>query len=144
MKWFIKCIKNYASFSGRARRKEYWMFVLFEFIFGCVANILDKIFNTIYHYSFEMDFGNIIQTYDYNIGYIASILSLFLLLPGLAVLVRRLHDLGKSGAWFFISFIPLIGLIWMLILMCTDGQRFDNQYGSDPKNTIQSDSFITE
>ncbi|NLK86130.1 MAG: DUF805 domain-containing protein [Clostridiaceae bacterium] len=112
MSWFLAVVQKYAVFQGRARRKEYWMFILFYIIFAAAASIIDSIIGTYL---------------------ISPILSLALLVPSLAVLVRRLHDIGKSGAWFFISLIPLIGSIWLLILLATEGTRGDNQYGPDPK-----------
>ena len=121
MSWYIKCLKNYVNFSGRARRKEYWMFVLFNVIFAFVANLLDILLHT------RINVG--LASY----GVIATIYSLAVFIPGLAVCVRRLHDVGKSGAWFFILLIPVVGWIWLLILYCTDSQAGDNQYGPYPK-----------
>lgn len=113
MSYFLEALKKYATFNGRARRKEYWMYVLFYTIFAFVGFIIDSILG--------------------RYGIISGIYGLALIIPTIAVTVRRLHDLGKSGFWYFISFIPLIGGIWMLILMCLDGQQGENQYGSDPK-----------
>lgn len=113
MQWYIKCLKNYVAFSGRARRKEYWMFVLFNIIFAAVVGTLDSLLKT-----------NFI---------ISSLYSLVILLPSLAVLVRRLHDIGKSGGWIFIVFIPLVGGIWLLVLLCKEGNPGPNQYGDNPK-----------
>lgn len=112
MNWFLGVIQKYAVFSGRARRKEYWMFVLFNFIFAAAASIIDSILGTYL---------------------ISPLYSLAVFVPSLAVSVRRLHDIGKSGAWIFISLIPLAGPIWLLILLATEGNRGDNQYGPDPK-----------
>ena len=113
MDWYLKVLKNYAVFTGRARRKEYWMFVLFNIIFEIAALVLDYILGT------------------YLV--IFMLYCLAMIIPALAVLVRRLHDIGKSGGWFFISFIPLIGGIWLLVLMATAGNIGDNIYGADPK-----------
>jgi len=98
MNWYLKVLKNYAVFRGRARRKEYWMFVLFNIIFSIVAMILDNVF------------GTAIEDIGYGLIYILYVLAI--LIPGLAVAVRRLHDVGKSGWMIFISLIPLIGTIW--------------------------------
>jgi uncharacterized membrane protein YhaH (DUF805 family) len=119
MNWYMTVLKKYTVFSGRARRKEYWMFVLFNIIFSFVAAFLD----------------NVLGIADKSTGYgIFSILySLGVLLPSLAVAVRRLHDIGKSGWWYFIALIPLIGGIWLLVLFATDGQPGVNQYGPNPK-----------
>ena len=97
----------YATFNGRARRSEYWFFTLFNAI---VAFILGLIFPPI-----------------------SFIYPIFILLPSLAVLVRRLHDIGKSGWWIFICLIPLIGSIWLLVLLCTDSNAETNNYGENPK-----------
>lgn len=120
MNWYLNVLKNYATFSGRARRKEYWMFVLFNMIFAIVAMILDSVI------------GLTIGSFGY--GYIYIVYTLAMLLPALAVSVRRLHDVGKSGWFLFIALIPLIGSIWLLVLLCTNGNAGENGYGSDPKN----------
>jgi uncharacterized membrane protein YhaH (DUF805 family) len=113
MNWYLKVLKQYADFSGRARRKEYWMFFLFNVIFAFVASILDGAL------------GSVIVSILYMLA---------MFLPGLAVTVRRLHDIGKSGWWIFISMVPLIGSIWLLILLCTDSDA-DNEYGENPKQS---------
>jgi uncharacterized membrane protein YhaH (DUF805 family) len=113
MSWFLAVVQKYAVFQGRARRKEFWMFYLFLMIFMTAVMILDLIIGS------------------YPVIMILFTLALFV--PYLAVTVRRLHDIGKSGAWFFISLIPTIGAIWLLILLATEGTRGDNQYGPDPK-----------
>jgi len=111
MDWYIAVLKKYAVFSGRAGRKEYWMFVLFNFIFALAAFLLGLI--------------------TFGLLYIAYIVAVFV--PTLAVSVRRLHDIGKSGWYYLIILIPIAGPIWFLVLMCTDSQPGDNQYGPNPK-----------
>ena len=120
MSWYIGCLKKYVTFSGRARRKEYWMFSLFGSIFFLVAALLDNLLGL---------------TFDSGApyGWIYLLYTLAIMLPGLAVSVRRMHDLGKSGWWIFISLIPFIGYIWLLVLVCTDSQPGPNQYGLNPK-----------
>lgn len=113
MEWYINVLKNYATFSGRARRKEYWMFALFNIIVGIVLIIIDYIIGTYFA--------------------LYGLYCLGIILPSLAVSVRRLHDVNKSGWWIFISLIPLIGGIWLLVLFVTDGTAGDNQYGPSPK-----------
>lgn len=119
MNWYLKVLKQYADFSGRARRKEYWMFVLFNMIFAIVATILD----------------NVLGIAMEGIGYgpLYGLYALAMLIPGLAVAVRRLHDVGKSGWMILIALIPLIGSIWLLVLMVTDSNAGENQYGQNPK-----------
>ncbi len=118
MNWYIAVLKNYAGFSGRARRKEYWMFTLFNIIFLFVAMILDMILGT------EFGLG------VYGLFYV--LYSLAVIIPGLAVSVRRLHDIGKSGWMLLIVLIPIIGWIWLLFLMVTDSNPGENQYGPYP------------
>ena len=119
MNWYLQVLKQYADFSGRARRKEYWMFVLFNMIFAIVAMILDNIL------------GIAIDGVGY--GPLYGLYALAVLIPGLAVSVRRLHDVGKSGWMILIALIPLIGSIWLLVLMVTDSNPGENQYGQNPK-----------
>jgi uncharacterized membrane protein YhaH (DUF805 family) len=119
MNWYLQALKNYATFSGRSRRKEYWMFTLFNVIFILLAVILDNLAGLTY--------GSI----GYGVFY--TLYVLFAFIPGLAVAVRRLHDVNKSGWFIFIALIPLIGAIWLLVLYCTDGTPGVNQYGNNPK-----------
>ncbi|TGV01242.1 DUF805 domain-containing protein [Flavivirga rizhaonensis] len=121
MKWYLKVlINNYATFSGRARRKEFWMFFLFNLII-------------IFGLSLLLDF--ISGFFDYDIvPLVLGIYLLGILIPYFGVAVRRLHDSGKSGGYIFVYFIPFIGGIWFLILMATEGDKGPNQYGPDPKS----------
>lgn len=119
MNYYLAVLKNYAQFSGRARRSEYWYFVLFNLIFAIVAIVLDKIL------------GTNIDPLPYGAFYILYVLAVFI--PGLAVSVRRLHDIGKSGWMYFIAFIPVVGFIWLLILFFTEGNADSNEYGPNPK-----------
>ncbi len=128
MKWFKKVlIENYANFSGRARRQEYWMYALFWSIIVISMSILAEY--TEKYLGFTWGFTFFI------------IFSIATLIPWLAVNVRRLHDTGKSGGYFFVNFIPLIGRIWYLILVCTDGESGPNQYGPDPKKPNKNDEI---
>jgi uncharacterized membrane protein YhaH (DUF805 family) len=126
MKWFVKALRHYADFSGRARRKEYWMFALFNLIFLFMWAFLIALFAG----------GN----YDEETLPLVFQLSWFGLLglPGLAVAVRRLHDLGKSGWMMLIGLIPFVGGIWLLILLATDGQTGGNRFGPDPKTSPET------
>ena len=111
-------IHNYANFKGRARRKEYWMFVLSCVLLSFLAAIGDSVF-----------FG--IGAEDPE-AVLPTLLVLALFLPSLSVTVRRLHDIGKSGWWLLINIIPIIGPIWSLVLMCSAGEHWENQYGPSP------------
>lgn len=122
MNWYLKVWTQYADFKGRARRKEYWMFVLVNIILGIIANILD------YALGFGME----------GIGLIGGLYSLAVLIPGIAVSVRRLHDVGKSGWMLLIVLLPLIGFIWLLVLMVTDSQEGANKWGNNPKEVEAS------
>ena len=131
MNWYLKVLKQYADFGGRARRKEYWMFVLFNVIFAIVAMGLDNLLG--------ITFGEI------PYGPIYAIYGLAVFIPGLAVVVRRLHDIGKSGWWILITLIPLIGGIWMLVLLVTDSESGTNKWGPNPKtNAEEIDQIGTE
>ncbi len=120
MNWYLKVLKQYADFNGRARRKEYWMFVLFNIIFAICAIFIDNII------------GTAIDGIGYGIIYLLYTLAVFI--PGLAVTVRRLHDIGKSGWMILVGLIPFIGGIWLLVLTVTEGNSGANEYGPDPKN----------
>ncbi|UOQ53678.1 DUF805 domain-containing protein [Hymenobacter cellulosivorans] len=120
MEYFLLALRKYADFSGRARRKEYWMFILFQILASIAAGIVDGVLGT---------------GFEYGSGMISVLVSLGLFLPGLAVGVRRLHDVNKSGWFWLIVFIPLVGAIWLLVLACTEGTRGPNQYGPDPKGS---------
>lgn len=119
MNYFLAVLKKYAVFSGRARRSEYWYFVLFNIIFLIVAMGLDNLL------------GTTINPMPYGAFYIIFGIAMFI--PSLAVGVRRLHDIGKSGWFYFISLIPIVGGIWLLVLFFTAGNVGDNEYGADPK-----------
>jgi uncharacterized membrane protein YhaH (DUF805 family) len=119
MNWYLKVLKQYADFGGRARRSEYWYFTLFSTIFAILAMILDNVL------------GIAIEGIGYGPIYILYGLAMFV--PGLAVLVRRLHDVGKSGWMYFILLIPFVGAIWILVLLFTDSQQGDNKWGANPK-----------
>ena len=128
MGWYMDVIRyNYANFKGRARRREYWMFVLFNIIFAIVALIADNILGT----TFKIGSGY--SAFSLPYGWIYILYGLAVFIPGLAVTVRRLHDIGKSGGWFFIVLIPIIGGIWLLVLLVTDGNPNANSYGESPK-----------
>lgn len=125
MNWYLKVLKQYADFNGRARRKEFWMFGLMSFLIVLAAYILIGI-------SIVAE-APVLAVVCYVL---IAIYSLAILIPTLAVSVRRLHDIGKSGVWYLINFVPVIGSIWFLILMITDSQPGANQYGANPKEEV--------
>jgi uncharacterized membrane protein YhaH (DUF805 family) len=111
--WYLKVLKQYADFNGRARRKEYWMFVLFNFIIAVVLGIVAGII---------------------RLPILTTIYSLAVLVPGIAVGVRRMHDIGKSGWVLLIGLIPLLGVILLIVWAAQEGNPGSNAYGPDPKN----------
>ncbi len=127
MSWYISVLKKYATFSGRARRKEYWMFTLFNTIFCLITMALDNMF------------GLTFSEEAYGFIYMVYVLAVFL--PSWAVLVRRLHDVGKSGWWIAISLIPLLGAILLFIWTVSDSDYGDNKYGANPKGMGSGNSY---
>lgn len=123
MNWYLKALKQYFDFKGRARRKEYWMFVLFNLIFVLLAIFIDNFFDLTFK----------IYGQDLNYGWIYLIYCLAVLIPGLAVCVRRLHDIGRSGWYYFLSLIPIIGGIILIVWTCQDGEPGENEWGANPK-----------
>jgi len=113
MKWYLEVLKKYAVFNGRARRTEYWMFVLFNLIIGIVLGIVEGILG--------------------SPGVIGALYALALIIPSIAVSVRRLHDTERSGACLLIAFVPLIGTIVLLVFLVQDSKPDQNQYGANPK-----------
>jgi len=118
MNWYLQVLKKYAAFDGRAQRKEYWYFVLFNFIISLVLGIIEGL-------------ADIAPEEDYSI--LALIYGLFILLPSIGVSIRRLHDTGSSGWWLLLNIIPVIGSIILLVIMISDSQEGTNQYGPSPK-----------
>ena len=119
MNWYFEVLKKYAVFSGRARRKEYWYFALFNMIISIVLAVIDGVTG-----SFSAEAG---------MGLLGGIYTLAILIPGIAVSVRRLHDTERSGWWLLIALVPLIGAIVLLVFMVQDSKPGQNQYGANPK-----------
>ena len=123
MNYYTDVLKKYTVFSGRARRKEYWMFVLWNFVISIVLSLVVDVID------------GVIKSQALSV--ISLLYVLAVLLPGLAVFVRRMHDTGRSGWWFFINLIPLVGWIVTLVFLVQDSKPGDNQYGSNPKGVGQ-------
>ena len=119
MNWYLEALKKYAVFQGRARRKEYWYFVLFNILISIVLALIDVATGT-----FSAQAG---------LGLLGAIYTLGVLIPGIAVTVRRLHDADHSAWWLLIVFVPLIGLIVLLVFMFQDSHPGANKYGPSPK-----------
>jgi uncharacterized membrane protein YhaH (DUF805 family) len=113
MEWYLAVLKNYTGFSGRARRKEYWMFVLFNVIIAFVLGFVEGIVG--------------------GPGILGMLYMLAVLIPSIAVSIRRLHDTNKSGWFLLIGLIPVLGGIILIVFMAMDGDPGDNQYGPNPK-----------
>jgi len=120
MNWYMQPLKKYAAFNGRARRREYWTFMIINDIIVFLLSLFEGI-------------AGIAPNTDYSV--LAIIFSLFVLIPSLAVSVRRLHDVGRNGLWLLIVFIPVIGVVALLIFYLLDSQAETNDYGPSPKAT---------
>ncbi len=112
MEWYLAVLKKYAVFTGRSRRKEYWMFFIFNVLITLVLEFIDRSLGT---------------------KFIGALYGLVVLVPSIAVTVRRLHDIGRTGWWALIGLIPIIGFIVIVIFAATEGDRGNNEYGPDPK-----------
>lgn len=113
MNHFFGALKKYADFSGRARRQEYWMFILFYIIFTVVIGLVDNLLGIP--------------------GILSGIFALALLLPSLAIGARRLHDTNRTGWWLLMYFLPVVGPVVILIFTILEGDQNENRFGSDPK-----------
>jgi uncharacterized membrane protein YhaH (DUF805 family) len=120
MNWYLEALKKYAVFNGRARRKEYWYFVLFNFLADIVLTFIDR----------AAGLNN-----ESGFGLFSGIYTLAILVPGIAVSVRRLHDTGRSGWWLLIGLVPFVGGIVLFIFTLQDSKP-DNQYGPNPKGSV--------
>ncbi len=116
------CFSKYVTFSGRAKRPEYWWFTLFNLIASVVLGIVD---------------GAI-----FGIGVLGGLYALAILLPAISVTVRRLHDLGKSGWWYWIVLVPFVGFIILIYWLASAGTEGDNDYGSGDGRTTESDDGL--
>ena len=114
MDWYLGVLRQYAVFDGRARRKEYWMFLLFNFVIAAALGLVGRV----------IGLGGALQAL-YTLG---------VLIPGLAVSVRRLHDTGRSGWWLLVVLVPLVGWLIVLYFMVQPGETAENSHGPDPKS----------
>ena len=122
MNWYREALRKYATFEGRARRKEYWFFALFNFLAVVILSIVD------------MGIGTFNE--EAEIGLLGGVYLLAVLVPSIAVTVRRLHDTDRSGWWILLNFIPLIGSIVILVFTLLDSQPGGNRFGPNPKGVI--------
>ena len=120
MNYFIDCLtKKYACFSGRARRQEYWLFFLFNFIAAFVVGFIGGFLASV--------------TGVDAFAFLGAIYNLAVLIPSFAVFCRLMHDTGRSGWWWLIGLIPFVGIIVLLVFCCLDSQPGENKYGPNPK-----------
>ncbi|ADB33652.1 protein of unknown function DUF805 [Kribbella flavida DSM 17836] len=129
MQWYVDVLKKYAVFSGRARRKEYWMFTLVSVAVSVVLYALDRVIGT--------DYGN-------NSGLLSGIYSVAVLIPALAVTWRRLHDTDRRGWWILIGLLPVIGTIALIVILALDSTPGDNRFGPNPKAAESSGAYGTQ
>ena len=123
MNWYLEVLRKYAVFGGRARRTEYWMFALGNVVVSMLLAFVDR---------------SLGMSVSYGVGTLSSLYALAVLIPSLAVSIRRLHDTGRSGWWWLISLVPFIGVIVLLIFAAQDSQPGDNKYGANPKGATQA------
>lgn len=121
MSWYFAVLRKYAAFGGRARRKEYWMFALMNAIISIALGFVER----------ALGLGG-----ELSIGILSVVYTLFILLPCIAVGVRRLHDTGRSGWWTLIIFVPLIGALALIYFAVQDSEPGDNAYGPNPKTAF--------
>ncbi|MEV7425134.1 MULTISPECIES: DUF805 domain-containing protein [unclassified Streptomyces] len=114
MNWYVDVLKQYAVFSGRARRKEYWMFFLFNFVISIAVGVIGGVIGA----------ENLLN----------ALYGLAILIPSLAVAVRRLHDTGRSGWWLLIALVPLVGFIILIVFLALEGEQGPNAHGANPKH----------
>ncbi len=117
MNWYLKVVRdNYANFKGRARRQEYWMFAFINLIIILILNTIDRV------------------AFSADMAILSSIYGLAILIPGIAVAVRRLHDTDRSGWWALLGLIPIVGTIILIVMMCFDSTSGTNRFGPNPKH----------
>ena len=116
MNGYLATLKKYADFSGRARRTEYWLFVLFSMVIAMVLGVVDYVLG--------------------SPGIVGLLFALAILIPGIAVAVRRLHDTDRSGWWLLIAFVPIVGTIVLLVFLLLDSNSGENRFGSSPKAVV--------
>ena len=117
MNWYLKVVRdNYANFKGRARRQEYWMFAFINLIIILILNTIDRV------------------AFSADMAILSSVYLLAILIPGIAVAVRRLHDTDKSGWWALLGLIPIVGTVILIVMMCFDSTPGTNRFGPNPKH----------
>jgi uncharacterized membrane protein YhaH (DUF805 family) len=121
MNWYLEVLKKYAVFTGRARRKEYWYYFLINFVIITLLLVIDNMLGTL-----DQEAG---------MGLISGIYALAVLIPGIAVAVRRLHDSDRTGWWVLIALIPIVGPIVLIFFLIQDSTPGENRFGPNPKGS---------
>lgn len=137
MNWMLLPYRRYAEFTGRSRRKEYWMFVLFNVLVAAVITALFGRTEVMTYGTFTSSFTNVSGVG----GVLLGLFRLFSFVPGIAVAIRRLHDQDRSGWLLLLVLIPFLGWFALLVLMCLDGTHGANRFGADPKNPTDAGVF---
>ena len=122
MQWFMTVLQKWSDFSGRARRREYWFFALFYLLIYIALTVVDMLTGLLNAAT--------------GVGVLGGLFALAMLIPGLAVGVRRLHDTDRSGWWLLLALIPVIGTIVVLVFYLLDSQPGDNRFGPNPKTVV--------
>ena len=134
MNWYVKALKQYVDFSGRARRREYWMFVLVNVVIVIALSVIDTLLGT---GGFRATAGGGSFYAANSLGLLSGLYTLAVLLPSIAVTVRRLHDTDRSGWWMLLVLLPVVGWVVLWALSALEGERHANRYGPDPKRVAQ-------
>lgn len=122
MEWYLKAVRNYVNFKGRAQRKEYWFYLLFYILFAIAVVLVESFLGL-----------SDLSDPEGGTGPLYLFYTVAFLLPSIAVAIRRLHDTGRTGWWLLLAFIPLIGAIVLIVFYCLDSEPGDNKYGPNPK-----------
>jgi len=138
MNWYVKALRQYVDFAGRAQRREYWMFVLVNVVIVIVLSLIDTLLGT---GGWRAAAGGGSISASGTLGLLSGLYSLAVLLPSIAVAVRRLHDTDRSGWWFLLGFIPIIGGIVLLVFYVLEGTRGPNRFGPDPKAVTAAPTY---
>jgi uncharacterized membrane protein YhaH (DUF805 family) len=120
--WYRESLRNYAIFEGRSRRREYWTFVICNSIAIAALTVVDRVIGTWHAHA--------------QVGLLSGVFALAMIVPSIAVGVRRLHDTGRRGWWFLVVLVPLVGWITMIVFACQDSQPGANRYGPNPKGVL--------
>jgi hypothetical protein len=122
MQWLKEVTAKYATFRGRARRREYWRFILYYLLAYVLLLGIDAVTGT-----FDM---------ETQLGLLSGLFLLFMVIPSIAVAARRLHDTERSGWWLLLALLPLIGQLVLLFFFIQEGDEGSNDYGPDPKSAL--------